>query len=141
MTQTDYYSLDDTRAGRLTQAAFAGIWEALPDYVSSPLARRALKALLLSGGVSLVAYLNSVDEDPNNHPSALLSEVDLSPKQTWAILGGGLLGGVLTARMGEKVRAGLVRHLRRRGLKRPHTALGVAAAVVVFGLSEAQARR
>ncbi|MBC3186631.1 hypothetical protein H7347_08645 [Corynebacterium sp. zg-331] len=139
MTQTDYYSLDDTRAGRLAQAAFVGGWEALPDYVSSRAARAAIKIVLAVGGAGLVGALNMIDEDPRNDPAALLDEVDLSPAQTWAGLACGAAALICLPALSSRLRARAVDRLRRRGIRRPHTALGAVAAALVFLVSEVRA--
>lgn len=156
-SNTDFYSLDDTLAGRLTQAGIAGVSLALPDYVSSRIARFLINALLAAGGLGLVAYFNAVDEDPNNDPAVLLDRMrqeigdigqkggpesdtpvsDLgSPLRTWLIMGTALLAAVLLSRLESKGRARLAGALLRRGIKRPHTLLGAAGAVLVYVASE-----
>ncbi|MGV0342511.1 hypothetical protein ACUY3L_10540 [Corynebacterium mastitidis] len=131
MTQTDYYSVDDTRAGRLAQAAFMGAWEGLQDYVPSRPRRLLARTALLAGGLGLVAALNMRDEDPNNDPAALLEEVDLTPAQTWAA----------SSKASGWCRDRIAGMLRRRGVARLYTAWGLAVGAVAFVASEAQARR
>ncbi|WIM73215.1 hypothetical protein QP028_06580 [Corynebacterium suedekumii] len=72
---TDYYSLDDTLAGRVTQSGVVGAFVASPDYVSSRPARALVKLGLLAGGGALVAVLNSFDEDPDNDPAVMVDQL------------------------------------------------------------------
>ncbi|MDK8450492.1 hypothetical protein [Corynebacterium mastitidis] len=141
MTQTDYYSVDDTRAGRLAQAAFMGAWEGLQDYVPSRPRRLLARTALLAGGLGLVAALNMRDEDPNNDPAALLEEVDLTPAQTWAAFLGGVAALAASSKASGWCRDRIAGMLRRRGVARPYTAWGLAVGAVAFVASEAQARR
>lgn len=141
MTQTDYYSVDDTRAGRLAQAAFLGAWEALQDYIPSRAGRLLARTALLAGGVGLVAGLNMHDENPNNDPAALLDEVDLTPAQTWAAFPVGVAALAASSTISGWCRDRIAGLLRRRGVARPYTAWGLAVGAVAFVVSEAQARR
>lgn len=50
----DYYALDDTRAGRLTQAGLVAALLAVHDWAPSPRAARAWQAGILTGGVGLL---------------------------------------------------------------------------------------
>lgn len=70
----DFYALDDTLAGRITQAGLVGTAIALPDYIrSGPLRVLATGGILLGGG-ALVAVLNSLDEDPGNDPRVVMDQ-------------------------------------------------------------------
>lgn len=161
-SNTDFYSLDDTPAGRLAQAGIAGISIALPDYVPSRAGRLLINGLLGVGGLGLVAYLNAVDENPGNDPAVLLDRMrqeigdigqrggpesdtspgDLgSPLRTWLIIGVALLAAALLAWLESRGRGKLAAALLRRGVKRPNTVLGGVAAVLVYGASEVLARQ
>lgn len=161
-SNTDFYSLDDTPAGRLTQAGIVGLSIALPDHVPSRAGRFLINSLLGVGGLGLVAYLNAVDENPGNDPAVLLDRMrqeigdigqrggpesdtsagDLgSPLRTWLIIGAALLSAVLLARLESRGREKLAAALLRRGVKRPNTVLGAGAAVLVYAASEALARQ
>lgn len=161
---TDYYSLDDTLAGRVAQAGMVGTVVALPDYISSP----RLRALATAGtgvdGAALVAVLNSLDEDPDNDPAVLVEQLrtsvggigavpgpdsdtppgdfsTASPAQTWAVIAVALLLIFVLVRVDAALQRRFVAWLRRRGVARPNTWLGGVAATVVFVVSEIAHRR
>lgn len=161
-SNTDFYSLDDTLAGRLAQAGISGISLALPDYVPSRVGRFLVNTLIMVGGVGLVAYLNSVDEDPGNDPAVLVDRMrqeigdigqrggpetdhsagDLgSPLRTWLIIGGALVSAVLLTRLESGARRWVVAKLAERGVRRPNTVIGAVGALIVFALSEALHRQ
>lgn len=156
-SQTDFYSLDDTLAGRLAQAGITGASLALPDYVESRVGRFLLNTLIVVGGVGLVAYLNSVDDDPNNDPAILVDRMrqeigdigkeagpdsdagvrDLgSPARTWLVIIGALIAAIAVTRLEASGRRWLVRKLSERGVRRPNTVLGGIGAVLAFAFSD-----
>ncbi|MGP6175082.1 hypothetical protein [Corynebacterium sp. A21] len=153
----DFYSLDDTLAGRLAQAGILGIGLALPDYVPSRAGRFLINTLLGVGGVGLIAYLNSVDEDPGNDPAVLIDRMrqeigdlgqkvgpdsdtsagDLgSPLRTWLIIGATIFTALALSRLESGGRKWLANMLFKRGIKRPHTVIGGVAAVLTYAGSE-----
>ncbi|MCZ9309875.1 hypothetical protein ACUY3K_02645 [Corynebacterium uberis] len=143
----DYYALDDTRAGRLTQAGLAAALLAVHDWAPSPRAARAWQAGILTGGVGLVAYLNATDENPDNDVHAIVERMRaephgdvLSPAATWGLLGGVVAGGVLAARGLARARRAAAGSLGRRGVAKPNTVLGLAVGAVVFAASEVAAQ-
>lgn len=141
-TRIDYNALDNTTGGRVIQAAFAGVFTAVPDYVQSTPARVALWAAVTAAFAGTVAAFNAFDEDPRNDLTARVehSPETGSPVQTWALIAGGLAlfaGGV---RLNIAVQKKLAAALRRRGAKRPNTLLGLGAAALVFAGTEANAR-
>lgn len=161
---TDYYSLDDTLAGRVAQAGMVGTAVALPDYISSPRLRALATAGTGVGGAALVAVLNSLDEDPDNDPAVLVEQLRIniggigavpgpesdippgdfstaSPAQTWTIITAALLVMIVLVRVDAALQRRLVASLRRRGVARPNTWLGGVAATVVFAVSEIAHRR
>src|SRR5699024_12881361 len=64
----DNYALDDTLAGRVVQAGFAGVALSLPDYIKNPKALITSYILLLGSFTGLVGYLNAIDEDEATTP-------------------------------------------------------------------------
>ncbi|GAB3701600.1 hypothetical protein [Corynebacterium nasicanis] len=161
---TDFYALDDTLSGRLTQAGLVGTAVSLPDYIrSGPLRALATGALLVGGG-ALVAVLNSFDEDPDNDPRVMMDQFrrsigdigsvpgpdsdtppgdfsTASAAQTWTVIIGALLVIAVLVRLDSAVQHRIAERLRRRGLSRPHTWIGAVAAAVVFAVSEVSHRR
>lgn len=161
---TDYYSLDDTLAGRLTQAGLVGATVALPDYIRSRPLRALAAGSIAVGGAALVAVLNVMDDDPENDPAVMFDKMRRSigdigttpgpgsdfpagdfstatPAQTWTVILVALaLIGVLV-RLDAALQRRVVAWLRRRGVQRPNTWLGGVAAAVVFGISEAAHQR
>lgn len=156
-SNTDLYSLDNTLAGRLTQAGMAGVSLALPDYVSSRLGRFLLNTLITVGGVGLVAYLDSLNEGPKKDPARMVDQIreefaaakqqsgsgEESPAvasgsklRVWLVLGGSLLAAFAVTRLEAGGRRWLVRKLRDRGVKRPHTVLGAIGALLVYAFTE-----
>ncbi|KQB84570.1 hypothetical protein [Corynebacterium oculi] len=135
MMQKDSSRLNHTRAGRLAQAAFAGAWEALPDYVSSRARRGAIKAALVAGGIAVVSATTRGEGLPEDTPGGM----DLSPTQTWAAVAAGLVMLAIMPVLNHKVRVWLTGGLRRFGIRRPYTALGAGVAALVFALLEAEA--
>lgn len=137
-TDADYYSLDDTLAGRLVQAALAAKFLAVPDYASTRGRQWGLRAALLAAGAGLVAYLNAAEEDPEDEPDAYAPpEQAASPAATWAVIGG--VGAGSVALLATEDRA--ARWLGRRGVRRPHTVLGALVGAAVFAGSEIEHRR
>ena len=63
-TRIDYNALDNTTGGRVIQAAFAGVFTAVPDYVQSTPARVASWAAVTAAFAGTVAAFNAFDEDP-----------------------------------------------------------------------------
>ncbi len=161
---TDYYSLDDTLAGRIAQAGLVGTAVALPDYVRSGPARVLATGAVVVGGAALVAVLNSFDEDPDNDPAVMVDQLrrsigdigsvpgpgsdtppgdfsTASPATTWTVIVVALLVIFALVRLDAALQRRLVGWLRRRGVARPNTWIGGVAATVVFAVSEVAHRR
>lgn len=141
-TRVDYNALDNTTGGRLIQAAFAGVFTAVPDYVHSAPARVASWVAVAVAFTGTVAAFNAFDEDPRNDLTARVEHTaDAgSPAKTWALAAGGLALTVGGARLGIATQKKLADTLRRRGTKRPNTLLGLGAAALLFAGTEANAR-
>ncbi|GAB2503053.1 hypothetical protein CATRI_00755 [Corynebacterium atrinae] len=161
---TDYYSLDDTLAGRVAQASVVGAIVSLPDYIESKFLRFLVGTGILTVGMASVAVLNAIDDDPDNDLAVVADNLrrsigDIgkaagpewefeagdfsvdSPARTWLIIGG---VGVVTAglvKLDGMVQRRMVKGLRNRGFKRPNTVLGAIAGVSVFALSEVTHRQ
>ncbi|WP_311348051.1 hypothetical protein [Corynebacterium durum] len=148
--------LNDTLPSRITQAVGAGLFMAVPDYVDSRPLRWLVRGGIAAGTVGLVAYFNSIDDDPNNDPAIIMDRVkqrvgDLgfgdgpesddvigdfdSPLKTWGILGAGAIGVATVLKVSGAVNKVLAGGLRKVGVGRPHTALGVLTGSAVFALS------
>lgn len=161
---TDYYSLDDTLAGRVAQAGLVGTVVALPDHVRSGPARVLTTGAVVVGGAALVAVLNSFDEDPDNDPTVLVDQLrrsigdigsvpgpgsdtppgdfsTASPVTTWSVILVALLVIFVLVRLDAALQRRVVTWLHRRGVARPNTWLGGLAAMVVFAVSEVAHRR
>ncbi|WIM71103.1 hypothetical protein [Corynebacterium suedekumii] len=161
---TDYYSLDDTLAGRVTQSGVVGAFVASPDYVSSRPARALVKLGLLAGGGALVAVLNSFDEDPDNDPAVMVDQLRQSighighragpdsdtpagdfsvdsPTRTWAIIVAAAVVILMTVRVDAAVQRRIAAFLRKRGVRRPNTLLGAVAGAVSFAAAEVSHRQ
>lgn len=161
---TDFYALDDTLAGRITQAGLVGTAIALPDYIrSGPLRVLATGGILLGGG-ALVAVLNSFDEDPGNDPRVVMDQFrrsigdigsvpgpgsdtppgdfsTASAAQTWTVILLALLLIAVLVRLDAAVQRRVAAWLRGQGVRRPNTWIGAVAAAVVFAVSEVSHRR
>ncbi|QGU03512.1 hypothetical protein [Corynebacterium comes] len=156
---TDYYSLDDTLAGRIAQAGMVGTAVALPDYLSSRPLRALVTAGIGVGGAALVAVLNSFDEDPDNDPALMVDQLrrsigdigsvpgpesdtppgdfsTASPLKTWTVIVVALLVIVALVRLDAALQRRIVAWLRHRGVSRPNTWMGGVATVLVFAVSE-----
>ncbi|MDR7330740.1 hypothetical protein [Corynebacterium guangdongense] len=136
-SDTDYYALDDTLAGRLAQAGLAGAMIAVPDVIPVGRGRRTLARLGVAAvGVTAAALANYVDEDPDNDdPARLVAEMGAdSVARTWALLGAGGAAWALAAR-GASSAAGL---LRAGGVEKPYLLLGTLASAGVFAVSQRQ---
>lgn len=161
---TDYYSLDDTLAGRIAQAGMVGTAVALPDHLSSRPLRALVTAAIGIGGAALVAVLNSFDEDPDNDPAVMAEQLrtsiggigsvpgpesdtppgdfsTASPAQTWTVIIAALLVIVALVFLDAALQRRLVAWLRCRGVSRPNTWLGGVAATVVFTVAEVAHQR
>ncbi|AJK67799.1 hypothetical protein [Corynebacterium marinum] len=156
---TDYYSLDDTLAGRIAQAGMVGTAVALPDYFSSRPLRALVTAAIGLGGAGLVAVLNSFDDDLGNDPAVMAEQLrtsiggigsvpgpdsdtppgdfsTASPAQTWTVIIGALVVIVALVLVDAALQRRLVAWLRRRGVSRPNTWLGGVASAAVFAVAE-----
>lgn len=138
----DYNALDNTTGGRLIQAAFAGVFTAVPDYVHSTPARVVARTAVTTAFAGTVAAFNSFDEDPRNDLTARVEHASDtgSPAVTWALVAGGAAVTVGGVRLGNSVQEKLTEALRHRGAKRPNTLLGLGVAALVFAGTEANAR-
>lgn len=141
-THIDYNALDNTTGGRLIQAAFAGVFTAVPDYVQSTPARVVSWTALTAAFAGTVAAFNAFDEDPRNDLTARVEQTAEtgSPAKTWAIAAGGLAMVIGGMRVNIAVQKKLSEALRRRGVKRPNTLLGLGAAALLFAGTELGAR-
>ena len=128
----DNYALDDTLAGRITQAAAVGIMTAFPDWIKNKTALVLAYVLSILGFGALVAITNA--ESHEDRPEPETPDVPV-----WAIpvaFGILLLGGWITV----KTERSVVRFIRRRGVARPWTVWGGISAAIVFILGELEAR-
>lgn len=161
-SETEFHP-DDSLAGRLIQATVTGATVAMPDYISSRAMRAAVTTVVGAGGGALIAYLNIRDENPGDDPAVAVDRMrqsigDIgspegpgsdtpagalnldSPVRTWLILAAAVLLILLSLRLDAVARRWLVRKLRDRGVRRPHTVLGAVAFAVVFLISETSHR-
>src|SRR5699024_9643120 len=129
----DNYALDDTLAGRVVQAGFAGAALSLPDYVKKPKALITTYILLLGSFAGLVGYLNAIDEEEEASPQPPAE----SSVSLWQLIAGlGAIGGLKILGLRKLAQA-----LYRRGGKKPWAIFGGIGAGVVFAASEYAARR
>lgn len=129
----DNYALDDTLAGRVVQAGFAGVALSLPDYIKNPKALITSYILLLGSFTGLVGYLNAIDEDEDTTPEPPAE----SSLPLWQLIAG--LGTIAVLKvLGLRK---LAKALTKRGVKKPWSIFGGVGAGVVFAASEYGARR
>ena len=121
----DNYALDDTLAGRITQAAAVAIMTSYPDWIKNKTALVSAYVLSFLGFGALVAITNA--ESHEGQPEPEKPEVPLC-----ALVVGGWLG--------IKAQRGIVSFIRRRGVAKPWTVWGGIGAAIVFILSELEAR-
>ena len=131
--QEDNYALDDTLAGRVVQAGFAGAALSLPDYIKNPKALITSYILLLGSFTGLVGYLNAIDEDEGTTPEPPAE----SSLPLWQLIAGLSTIAVLKVLGLRK----LAKTLTKRGVNKPWSIFGGAGAGVVFAASEYAARR
>lgn len=129
----DNYALDDTSAGRVVQAGFAGVALSLPDYIKNPKALITSYILLLGSFAGLVGYLNAIDEDEATTPEPPAE----SSLPLWQLIAGLSIIAVLKVLGLRK----LAKALTKRGVKKPWSIFGGVGAGVVFAASEYGARR
>ena len=128
----DNYELDDTLAGRITQAAAVGIMTAFPDWIKNKTALVFAYVLSFLGFGALVAITNAESHEDRPEPETPDVPVWAIPV-AFAIL---LLGGWITVKTEQSV----VRFIRRRGAAKPWTVWGGISAAIVLILSELEAR-
>lgn len=127
---TDSYSLDDTRAGRVVQALGAAACVAIPDAVSGRWPIIAARAGVLAATATAAGVINAVEE--KDEVEQELVDDSASPLTTWAIIGGIVAGlGGLAACENQ-----IAKQLTKRGVRRPHTALGMTVGAMVYVASE-----
>jgi hypothetical protein len=129
----DNYALDDTLAGRVVQAGFAGAALSLPDYIKNPKSLITSYILLLGSFTGLVGYLNAVDEEEDTTPEPPAE----SSLPLWQLIAGLSIIAVLKVLGLRK----LAKALTKRGVKKTWSIFGGAGAGVVFAASEYAARR
>ena len=130
--KTDNYALDDTLAGRITQAAAVGIMTAFPDWIKNKTALVCAYILSFLGFGALVAITNA--ESHEDRPEPELPDVPAwAIPVAFAIL---VLGGWLNI----KIQQGIVSFTRRRGVSKPWTLWGAIGAALTFLFSELEAR-
>ena len=129
----DNYALDDTLAGRVVQAGFAGAALSLPDYIKNPKSLITSYILLLGSFTGLVGYLNAIDEEEDTTPEPPAE----SSLPLWQLIAGLSIIAVLKVLGLRK----LAKALTKRGVKKPWSIFGGAGAGVVFAASEYAARR
>ncbi|MBE7338042.1 hypothetical protein ACUY2G_03295 [Corynebacterium guaraldiae] len=128
----DNYALDDTLAGRITQAAAVGIMTAFPDWIKNKTALVFAYVLSFLGFGALVAITNAESHEDRPEPETPDVPVWAIPV-AFAIL---VLGGWITVKTEQSV----VRFIRRRGAAKPWTVWGGISAAIVLILSELEAR-
>ncbi|MHC2799300.1 MULTISPECIES: hypothetical protein [Corynebacterium] len=128
----DNYALDDTLAGRITQAAAVGIMTAFPDWIKNKTALVFAYVLSFLGFGALVAITNAESHEDRPEPETPDVPVWAIPV-AFAIL---VLGGWITVKTEQSV----VRFIRRRGVAKPWTVWGGISAAIVLILSELEAR-
>ena len=131
--EVDNYALDDTLAGRVVQAGFAGAALSFPDYIKNPKALVTTYILTLASFTGLVGYLNAIDEDEEHSPE--IPEESTFP--LWQLIAGLGVAVVLKVLGLRK----LAKALRKQGVKKPWTIFGGIGSVLVFAGSEYAARR
>ena len=126
----DNYALDDTLAGRITQAAAVGIATSYPDWITS-------KGGLITAYT--LAYTNAHAEQDGDEPRSPQDSADQGLKP-WAIFAAVVLLLILGGWMNVALSRRMVKFLRKRGAKRPWTLLGAIGAALTFLISELEAR-
>lgn len=139
----DSYALDDTLAGRLVQASAVGVATAIPDYVAKGPKRVAAYLGLGTAMLGAIAVANAQrEEEPqaaNDAAAAHPVFADASDAPAW-LLPAVLAGTAAAVTLDAKINSAIVKSLRRRGIGKPWTVLGVTAAALAFAVSEAEAR-
>ncbi|MCL8493158.1 hypothetical protein M5J06_03255 [Corynebacterium sp. B5-R-101] len=128
----DNYALDDTLAGRITQAAAVGIMTSFPDWIKNKTALVFAYVLSFLGFGALVAITNAESHEDRPEPETPDVPVWAIPV-AFVIL---VLGGWITIKTEQSV----VRFIRRRGAAKPWTVWGGISAAIVLILSELEAR-
>lgn len=132
----DYNALDNTLAGRLISAGFIFAITAAPDYTE----KLALTWSVLGASyLGAVATANAFDEDPRNDLTAIIEEEQgeaESVATTWITLAG--LGAVVVGSVAVSWQAqkALGNWMKKKGVEKPHTWLGAAAAALYLGLGD-----
>lgn len=159
----DSYALDDTLAGRLAQAAAVGVATAIPDYVAKGPKRVAAYLGLGTAMLGAIAVANAQREEepqaPHEADAATTTATTATTDSTSAAAGAAthpvfadasdapawllpvvLAGMAAAVTLNAKISAAIVKSLRRRGIGKPWTVLGVTGAALTFAVSEAEAR-
>lgn len=151
-TETDYYALDDTLAGRLVQAGLVGAAVAVPDYVPAGEGARtwARVGVIVSGVIAaaLANYYDENDEDDeeaagngDGDPAQLVDDMPAdSLLKTAEVIAAVTAGATVVGWGAGRVTQKAADMLRGRGLRKPWTLFGVLAGGAVWVASEVQAR-
>ncbi|MBH5301106.1 hypothetical protein EU799_05030 [Corynebacterium silvaticum] len=134
--------LDDTMTGRISQVAAVGLVTALPDYVHNKTCRWVISTVILGSLLGVALYANTQDDDPDNDPDVIAAHVreklesdeakEFGPVATWASFAVLLLVIIGINKIDRAITKKVVAFLRRRGVSKPHTLLGVLGAALVF---------
>lgn len=138
---------DDNQRTRPLPAAVAGAvvgaWYALPDYVDSRRARALAKAALFTGGGALyVLASRTADDAPRNPTPATENQPTtedagaeaehsagwqrLAPRVQLAVVAGAFAAFTVVSIAGERLVYCTGERLANRGVRRPHTLIGLA---------------
>ncbi|MEY6436027.1 hypothetical protein O7746_09995 [Corynebacterium pseudotuberculosis] len=130
--------LDDTMTGRISQAAAIGLITALPDYVHTKALRWVINTVILGSLLGVALYANTHDDDPDVIAARVREQLESSdakefgPLVTWGAFAVLLLIFLGINKLDRTISKKVVEFLRRRGVSKPHTLLGVVGAALVF---------
>lgn len=125
--------VDLSQAAVGTLTAFA--WTALPDYVQGRWALRGAKLVLGAGSTGAMMALERRREDAPVPGDGSPQDAAPDPMRGGPLL---MAAGTATSVSGllasPRVSRSIVRRLRERGVRRPHTALGAGGAALTLAL-------
>lgn len=133
---------DEQRALAVLGAVTTAAWTAVPDWTSTTRQRRSVRAAVAVLGTGAAVAWAVAHRDPQavDEPDDDADEPPTLDLRTAAPVVAGVATSLALARGSHVLEDRLVAALRRRGVRRPHTWVGVGAGVATLALGPVERR-
>lgn len=125
---------DEQRALAVLGAVTTTAWTAVPDWTSTTRQRRVVRAVVAVAGTGAAVAWSVASRHPQEAEVVDDAEPPTLDLRTAAPVVAGVVTSLALARGSHVLEDRLVAALRRRGVRRPHTWVGVGAGVATLAL-------